>query len=203
MATEYDDRYRSTTSYWGQRPSQLALSVLEIMPPETHLRLLDIGCGEGQNAVFFARNGYEVTAFDLSSVGVEKTCRRAAEAGVALHAFQADLVTFRLMEEYDVIFSSGTLHYIPDALRAEVFGNYKNHTRLGGIHALSVLVHKPFIPRAPDADASAHRFISGELFTYYHDWQIELCNETIFDCNSGGVPHKHASNRMIARRLRD
>lgn len=39
------------------------------MPPITPLKLLVIGCGEGRNAVFFARNGYEVSAFDLSTKG--------------------------------------------------------------------------------------------------------------------------------------
>ena len=39
-------------------------------PPEQPLKLLDIGCGEGRNAVFFARNGYNVTAFDISEKGI-------------------------------------------------------------------------------------------------------------------------------------
>jgi tellurite methyltransferase len=201
MSTGYDEKYRNTTSCWGRKPSQMCLTVLELMPPERPLRLLDIGCGEGQNAVFFARNGYEVSAFDLSSVGVEKTLRAAEHAKVVVNAFQADLLTFRLSEEYDILFSSGTLHYTPEPLRQEIFGNYKGHTVSGGINAFSILVKKPFIAKAPDSDASAQHFVSGELFTHYHDWKIELCNEAIFDCMSGGVPHQHASNRMIARRM--
>ena len=42
------------------------------MPPTRPLKVLDIGCGEGKDAVFFARNGYDVTAFDLSKEGIEK-----------------------------------------------------------------------------------------------------------------------------------
>jgi len=198
---QYDEKYQSTASYWGHKPSNLCLAVLELLPPERPLRLLDIGCGEGRHAVFFARNGYSVTAFDISAVGVAKTLRAAEEAGVAVNAFEADLHSFRLSEEYDIIFSTGTLHYVPEALRVEVFDNCKRHTAPDGIHAFSVLVQKPFIPKAPDAETSAHHFISGELFTYYHDWRIELCNEAIFDCLSGGVPHQHAANRMIARNV--
>lgn len=203
MNTEYDERYSGTTNYWGRKPSQLCLAVLEMVPPERPLRLLDIGCGEGQNAVFFARTGYEVSTFDLSSVGVEKTLRAAENAKVVVNAFQADLLTFRLSEEYDILFSSGTLHFIPEPLRHEIFGHYRGHTVSGGINAFSILVKKPFIAKAPDSDASAQRFVSGELFTHYHDWKIDLCNEAIFDCMSGGVPHQHASNRMIARRMQE
>jgi len=201
MSKAYDAKYRLGGYYWGKRPSSICYQVLELMPPERPLKLLDIGCGEGRNAVFFARNGYQVTAFDLSPVGVEKTKKMAAETGVSLVAFTADLLEFRLEESFDVLFSTGTLHYIPKELRAEIFDNYKQFTNQGGIHVFSVFVKKPFIPKAPDAEASAQVWISGELFTHYHDWKIELCTEEIFDCMSSGVPHQHAVNRIIARKL--
>ncbi len=197
----YDEKYRSTASYWGMKPSNLVLAVLELAPPERSLRVIDIGCGEGRNAVFFARNGYRVTAFDLSSVGVEKTLRAAEEAGARLEAFQADLNSFRLSQGYDIIFSVGALHYVPEAMRSKLFENYRQHTAAGGLNVYSVFVNKPFISRASDAEDTSHRWISGELFTYYHDWKIELCNETIFDCMSSGVPHQHATNRLIARNI--
>jgi len=162
--------------------------------------LLDIGCGEGRNAVFFARNGYHVTAFDLSERGVEKTKRMAELASAPIRVFQADLNTFRLEEEFDIIFSTGTLHYTPPALRAEVFDNYRQFTAAGGLNVFSVLVHKPFIPPAPDAEPAAHLFTSGELFTHYADWRIEHCAEEIFDCMSSGIPHQHAVNRLAARK---
>jgi tellurite methyltransferase len=93
------------------------------------------------------------------------------------------------------------LHYIPATLRAGVFGNYKRFTSDGGLNVISVFVKKPFIPKAPDAETTAQKWISGELFSHYHDWRIEYCTEEIFDCNSSGVPHQHAVNRMIARKI--
>lgn len=41
---------------------------------------------------------------------------------------------------------------------------------------------------------------SGELFKYYHDWLLHKNEETIFDCNSSGAPHKHCINTMIAEK---
>ncbi|WP_286119110.1 class I SAM-dependent methyltransferase [Thermoactinomyces sp. DSM 45891] len=61
----------------------------------TQEKLLDIGCGEGRNAVFFARNGYDVTAFDISDAGIEKTKRLADHVGVEVNVFKADLLDFR------------------------------------------------------------------------------------------------------------
>lgn len=172
------------------------------MPPERPLKLLDIdiGCGEGRNAVFFARDGYQVSAFDLSTIGVEKTKKMAAEVGVSLVVFKADLLEYRLEESFDVLFSTGTLHYIPKELRAEILDNYKQHTNPEGMHVFSVFVSKPFIPQAPDAEANAHFWISGELLTYCHDWMIKFCTEEIIDCTSSGVPYQHDVSRIIARK---
>ena len=202
MKTQYDGKYSGPSYYWGINPSQICFEVLKKMPPNRRIRLLDIGCGEGRNAVFFARNGYEVSAFDLSPKGVEKTTRLAEKAGAKVTVFQADINEFRLNEEFDVLFSTGVLHYIPSSLRAEVFENYKTFTSPGGLNVFSVFVKKPFIAKAPDGEATAQKWISGELFSLYHDWRIEYCTEEIFDCNSSGVPHQHSVNRMIARKGR-
>ncbi|MBN1435281.1 methyltransferase domain-containing protein [Candidatus Fermentibacterales bacterium] len=196
----YERKYSGRGLYWTARPSTTCLEVLRLMPPTRALRLLDIGCGEGRNSLFFARNGYVVDAFDVSGKGVEKAAGLADEAGLAMNLFVADLNEYRLSSSYDILFSTGTLHFSRPEVREEMFENYRQHTAVGGINAFSVFVSKPFIPPAPDADPEACHFRSGEIFTYYHDWLIEACGEEIFDCGSGGVPHRHAVNRLSARK---
>lgn len=44
-------------------------------------------------------------------------------------------------------------------------------------------------------------WVSGELFTYYRDWLLEECRETVFDCRSGGIGHKHCMDTVFARKL--
>lgn len=106
--------------YWGKIPSKMCYKVLQIVPPDKPIKLLDIGCGKGRNAVFLAKNGYHVTAFDLSLKGVEKTKKMANEAGVSINVFQANINEYRLDKEYDILFSTGVLHYIPAELRKEI-----------------------------------------------------------------------------------
>src|SRR5690606_26169877 len=161
------------------------------------LRLLDVGCGEGRNAIFFARNGYRVSGFDFSEQGVKKTRQLAAQAGVVVDVFQADLNHHRLTDDFDVIFSTGVLHSSDPAGRGELIANYQHHTRAGGLHVLSVFVVKPFIPPAPDRDPNSQAWRSGELLGYYADWRIEWCTEEIFDCMSSGVPHQQLESRLV------
>ena len=68
------------------------------------------------------------------------------------------------------------------------------------MNAFSIFVEKPFIPRAPDAEEMAYLYNVGELMSYYWEWELLYCTEEIFDDMSGGIPHKHAVDRIIARR---
>ena len=198
----YGEKYAGKEYYWGKKPSAICDRVIELMHPTRDFRpkLVDLGCGEGRNAVYFAKNGFDVIGLDISETGLEKMRRFAEEEEVCLRAVKADITRYELTETYDVIFSTGTLHYLPPNVRTQRFQTCKDHTSPTGINAFSVFVKKPFITKASDADAKVRPFKSGELMGYYWDWEITYCIEEIFDCVSGGIPHKHAVNRIIAGR---
>ena len=197
----YDQRYRQEEYYWGFQPSDLCYLVLKSMPPIGRLRLLDLGCGEGKDAVFFARNGYDVTAFDLAESGIEKTVKLAEQIGVEVNAFVADINAFRLDTQFDIIYSNGVLNYIPPERRKAVFENYQRYTADNGINILSAFITKPFIESSPEKETNSFMWHSGELFSLYRDWRLDVCEETIFDCLSSGIPHKHAVNRILAKKV--
>lgn len=197
----YEEVYQNEEYFWGVQPSVMCLKVLELMPPTRPLNVLDIGCGEGKDSVFLARCGYKVSAFDISDAGIEKTKRLADRANVFIDVFKANILDFRLERKYDILFSSGVLHYIKPEMKEEIFANYKEFTEAGGINAFHQFVDKPFISPVPGKQSHSQHWKSGQLFTLYYDWYIESCSEYVFDCNSGGIPHKHAANRMYARKL--
>ena len=197
----YDERYAEEGYYWGKKPSESCEKALEFIEEPHGKKLLDLGCGEGRNAVYFAEKGFRVTALDLSEEGLKKARRYAEEKGVEIKTIHADLNDYSLKEKYDVIFSTGSLQYIPKESRKDRFEEYKEYTVEGGLNVMSVFVKKPFIEEAPDAEESAELYKSGELMMYYHDWKILFTAEKIFDCDSGGVPHRHAIDRVIAKKL--
>lgn len=186
-------------------PNRICYDILKILPPVKPYRVLDIGCGEGKDAVFFAKRGYAVTAFDISEQSIEKARKLAEHNKVEAAFFQADIVDYRPDTEYDIIFSSGVFHFLPEIDRKEFCDSLKSHTADHGINALNVFVQKPFIIRAPGStrdEEKKHPWLSGELFEYYHDWLFHTCREEIFDCNSGGKPHKHCMDTLIAQKVR-
>ncbi|MBQ8574862.1 MAG: methyltransferase domain-containing protein [Clostridia bacterium] len=202
--TEYDVRYEKDGYFWGLQPNSLCYEIMKLKPPVKPYRVLDIGCGEGKDAVFLARNGYSVTAFDVSVVGINKAKNLADNLGANVDFFNADIRDYVPDTNYDIIFSSGVFHYIPLSSRGKIIKNLKKYTNLNGINVLNVFVKKPFIEAPPDSEDSEKKveaWKSGELFSFYHNWLFHRNDEIIFDCNSNGFPHKHCMDILIAEKI--
>jgi tellurite methyltransferase len=199
----YDEVYSQPGYYWGKDPNGMCNTAVNFWSPEERLgkKVIDLGCGEGRDIIHFARHGFDATGVDISQPGLDKAQRWAAEEGLSIKTIRASLQEFRLSDMYDVVYSSGTLTYVPPHLRAEVFENYKRFTRAGGINVFNVFVEKPYIPTPHDWGADEYFFRSGELLAYYWDWEIISFTEFEFDCHSGGQPHRHAINVMVARKV--
>ena len=200
--TVYDQRYQSQQNYWQFRPSSMSFKILELLPPtEKPLKVLEIGCGEGGNAIFLARNGYQVTAFDLAPTGVQKTKENAEKNQVQIDVFRADVNEYLPTENYDIIFSSGTIQYLLPERRRIFIEACQQKTNLRGLNVLHTFVKKPFVAIAPDAEENEYLWTSGELLNFYSDWLTENFIEEIKACNSSGIPHQHAHNRIWARKV--
>ncbi len=207
MENPYDDRYRSS-SYWDEEPTTIAKRFVEYLPtlkeafPSERIRIVDLGCGDGRDAIFFAQQGIEVTGVDSSPTGLAQLREKAERVGLGslVRCVQGDLVRYRPDNDYHAIVSSGALHYVPPESRRSLFEDYKRRVLKGGLIACTVIVEKPFVPPAPDAEQGVSLFRSGEVLSYLWDWEILWFVEEIKDCQSSGVPHKHAFDRAIARK---
>ena len=102
----YDKRYNTEEYYWGLMPNHVCYDIMKILPPVKPYSVLDIGCGEGKDAVFFAKCGYTVTAFDISEQGIEKAKRLAEYNKVEVGFFKADIFDYRPDSEYDIIITN-------------------------------------------------------------------------------------------------
>lgn len=81
-AAEWDARYSEyDEAMWSGRPNgRLVAEVAGLRPGQA----LDVGCGEGADAIWLARQGWAVTAIDLSDVAVSRARQAAESAGVAV-----------------------------------------------------------------------------------------------------------------------
>jgi SAM-dependent methyltransferase len=88
-AAEWDARYTEAEQVWSGNPNGALVTEVSGLPPG---RALDVGCGEGADAVWLARHGWEVTALDVSQVALDRAVRHAREAGVRVRWIRSGLV---------------------------------------------------------------------------------------------------------------
>lgn len=102
----WNRRYSDQKAPFIRSPSRLLAVALANRMPGT---AIDLGMGEGRNAIFLAQQGWRVTGVDWSDVGVEQAKKRAAELGVPLVAVVEDLDRYDFgRERWDLI----TLFYM-------------------------------------------------------------------------------------------
>jgi SAM-dependent methyltransferase len=86
---EWDRRYAEQEQMWSGRPNGALVAEVAGLAPG---RALDVGCGEGADAIWLAGNGWEVTALDVSGVALGRAAGHAADADVSVRWVHAGLV---------------------------------------------------------------------------------------------------------------
>lgn len=89
---EWDERYAGTKMLWSAEPNRFVVEELAGLPPG---RALDLGTGEGRNAVWLAGRGWQVTAVDFSAVALAKAAELAGKHGVTVEWAEADLLEYQ------------------------------------------------------------------------------------------------------------
>lgn len=142
----WDERYASSDRIWSGRPNARLVDEVAGLTPGT---AIDVGCGEGADAVWMARQGWQVTGVDVSSVALDRAAGHAREAGVGDRTAWARLDVFALdplpvgpagpARGVDLVTAS-YVHVPPDDFAA-VYGHLADAVAPGG--SLVVLAHHP------------------------------------------------------------
>lgn len=132
----YDDRYRQVhehdLQWFSDAPSAIVGQVMERFGISTDESILELGCGEGRDAVFLLKNGFRVTATDISTE-VIRYCR--AQNPQFADCFQVlDCVAGEMEEQFDFIYAVALVHMlVEDAHRAGFYRFLRDHLQEGGI----------------------------------------------------------------------
>jgi SAM-dependent methyltransferase len=88
VQADWDRRYAEREQLWSGQPNGALVAEVAGLEPG---RVLDVGCGEGADAVWLARGGWDVTALEVSGLALERAARHARDAGVAVRWVHAEL----------------------------------------------------------------------------------------------------------------
>jgi len=135
-------------------------------------KALDIGAGEGRNAIYLAQKGFEVYAIDPDKDALEKIDERRASEGVTIITSVGTIDDLDTNSAYDFIVCNMVLHFLRS--RAEVtraVSRMKQITRPNGINVIAAYTDKNEPNKRP------YLFAHNELRDMYQDWQIKYYTE--------------------------
>lgn len=151
----WDERYRSHSAVWSGRPNIQLVSEAADLAAGT---ALDVGSGEGADAIWLAQRGWHVTATDISAVALERAADHARNVGDDVAAridwVQVDVTTWEPSRvTFDLV--SAQFMHLPTPQRTSLFGRLAASVATGG--CLLIVGHHPSdlqtsVPRPPLPD---------------------------------------------------
>lgn len=160
----YADRGRGVPFFrWAPDESLVrwhAEGRLELRPGT---RVLELGCGPGRNAVWFAQQGCPVDALDLSGAGLDWGRERATEADVDVTFVQTDIFGWAADEPYDVVYDSGCFHHLPPHRRPAYRHLLETHLAPGGVFGIACFAKGGMGDESSDLDVYRAGSLGGGL----------------------------------------
>jgi SAM-dependent methyltransferase len=102
QSAEWDARYSEhDEAMWSGNPNGgLVAEAADLTPG----RALDVGCGEGGDAIWLAERGWAVTAIDISDVAISRARQAATRAGVEIEWIRGDALHLQLQpQSFDLV----------------------------------------------------------------------------------------------------
>lgn len=195
---EWDERY-GDEPLWSGRPNEALVREVSGLPVGT---VLDVGCGEGGDAIWLARQGWQVTGADISATALAQASVSAASASVTDRVtwVEADLTSWEPDGRFDLV----TTNYAhPTTPQLEFYGRISRWVAPGGtLLIVGHLHHSGSTEDSHHPPEKATASLSG--ITGLLDpatWRVDTADEQTRALN-GPAGHTHALNDVIVRATR-
>jgi thioredoxin reductase/protein-L-isoaspartate O-methyltransferase len=168
----WEERYSGDKVWSGRVNVQLQAEATHMVPG----RVLDVGCGEGGDALWLAAQGWDVTAVDFADAALARVAKHAAQAGVAdrVETRRIDVRTFKADGETWDLVTSQFVH-LPDGGMLDVTRRLGSAVAPGG--TLLVVGHDPgdLATGLRHGHQSFMHTAEELLPALGHEWEIEVC----------------------------
>ncbi|MCH5676974.1 class I SAM-dependent methyltransferase [Streptomyces gilvus] len=200
VRAEWDNRYADRQRLWSGRPNGALVAEVAGLTPG---RVLDVGCGEGADAVWLARRGWDVTALEVSGVALRRAAGHARDAGLAVHWVHAALTDAMLPPaSFDLVSAQyPALLRTPDAAAERAL--------LGAVAPGGILlvVHHAGMESQQDHDSgfdpADYVWPSMIVDLLDDDWEVETHEQRPRVVPDGGAGAHHTDDLVLrVRRLR-
>lgn len=203
----YDDEYKGCkTLFWGDRPAKyVQLFVEKKLLNLKGCRTLDIGAGEGKNAIYLAKNGANVHCVDISKTALDRLTGlpdyNTYKGRIKLST--EDARYFETNDVYDLIICYGLIHALNSREEAlNLIEKLQTILKPSGymiIATFNNLLPPPLVQEYLKMDAFLN---PDELRTLFSEWKILEYEESIITetHHTSKIEHQHSISRLIAKK---
>ena len=197
---EWDERYSAGERIWSGQPNAALVREAADLPPG---RALDLGSGEGADAIWLAEQGCQVTGIDISQVALAKAEAHATSRGVTVDWQQHDLQTSFPAGAYDLV-SAMFLHSRGELDRVAILRRAAAAVAPGGV--LLIVGHDDWPAWAVDHDPSVHFDSPAEVLAFLDlpagQWETLVSESYERPVPApDGTPASRKDNTLRVRRL--
>lgn len=179
-------------------PSVEVYEIEQALPRNANV--VDIGCGEGRNALFLALRGHKVTALELSPSAVKKLRSVAHQYSLNIEVIEGRIEDFVPDQTYDLALAHSSLHFVTKDVWVPLLAELRRRTNPGGFHNFTSIIGIPRFP-VPHECRHANSFDRGDLDSEYAGWQLLRSDfYAKWDSHPGIPMHVHAVEKFVARK---
>ena len=189
---DWDSRYDEESQIWSGNPNQALVAEVTSLHPGT---ALEVGCGEGADAIWLAQQGWQVTAIDISKVALDRARKAADGAGVNVNWRESSIDQLE-GESFDLVAAS----YLPIRKEGQGLARLLEAVAPGG--TLLVVHHAEFDPE----HAKAHGFDPDDYLTVDEvaadlgpGWAVDVHERREREVSGGAGAHHHEDVVLRAR----
>lgn len=139
-------------------------------------KALDLGCGQGRNALFLDQLGFDVTAVDINPLSLENLASIIEAEDLNILSGSYDINSANLTQTYDFIVSTVVFMFLDREQVPAIIQNMQEQTNQGGYN---LIVCAMDTESHPCSMPFSFTFKEGELRNYYKDWELIKYNENL------------------------
>ncbi|MFA5187775.1 MAG: class I SAM-dependent methyltransferase [Patescibacteria group bacterium] len=199
---KYNNIYKQNQKVWGQEPNKLLQMIWQKVKPKSYF--LDLGCGQGRDSVFMAKQRFKVVAIDESKEAIEQLRARAVKENLKIETICQSIADYKIVKDkFSIINAYNIFQFLDKGKTGEIIDSIKKNLKPAGYAIISGFTVSDSLYLKQENKSKGY-FSTDELRELFNNFEIIFYFEgEIVDKGHAGanLTHKHNVVRIIVRKF--